>query len=368
MAAFFLQGFCQISSGIIVSILLDRYHFSYGFSGTLISLMSIGNMIALFIAGILPERIGEKATALLFSGGYFLGYLIMGVTGLPFLLLSAFFLAGIGKGCTADKCTVLVGNNTADRPRALSLMNAWFALGALLCPFMITALQRVGDMAPVFGVSAAGIVLWAVFLAAGLPGKKEGASGERKHTDYSFLKNPIFWILACLVLCENAAEYTVNGWLVTFYKNERIIAGAAASYSVTVQWGATLIARLALAFAIKLKKPYKALSVMGIAMAVTYAMLLMARSTVPALICLSLFSIAVAGVYPLSVACVGEMMSSASVGILLSIGGLGGIVVPWIVGIIADAAGLRGGMAVNLVPCLGIIILPVILTRIRQRH
>ena len=54
MAGFFLSGICAISAGILVSILLDLYHFSYGFSGTLISIMSIGNMLALLLSGILP--------------------------------------------------------------------------------------------------------------------------------------------------------------------------------------------------------------------------------------------------------------------------------------------------------------------------
>lgn len=54
-------------------------------------------------------------------------------------------------------------------------------------------------------------------------------------------------------------------------------------------------------------------------------------------------------------------MSSASVGLMLAIGGIGGIAFPWLVGIIADAIGLRNGMAINLIPCVGMIVVPVIL-------
>ena len=59
MAGFFLGGICAISAGIIVSILRDRYSLSYSFSGTLVSAMSIGNMLALMVSGVLPEKIGE---------------------------------------------------------------------------------------------------------------------------------------------------------------------------------------------------------------------------------------------------------------------------------------------------------------------
>ena len=40
MAAFFLSGIGAISAGIIVSILRDRYQFSFSLSGTLVSTMS----------------------------------------------------------------------------------------------------------------------------------------------------------------------------------------------------------------------------------------------------------------------------------------------------------------------------------------
>lgn len=362
MAGFFLGGICAISAGIIVSILRDRYSLSYSFSGTLVSAMSIGNMLALMISGVLPGKIGEKGTTLILSSGAFFGYLLMAVTGSPVLLLAAFLLAGVSKGCTANKCTLLVSNNTDDKQKALSMLNAWFAFGALLCPFLVSFLQRKSNTLPMLGVSFAGLCLWLLFLWAGLPGKPSGP--ERKHAaDYSFFRSPVFWILTMLLFCQNAAEYTVNGWVVTYYKNEQILSGPLAAYTVTVQWGLNLVARLLLAFVLKVKKPYKALAVMGVGVTVMYAVLLRMHSAVPALIVLGLFAFSIAGVYPMTIACTGEMMSSASLGFLLSFAGIGGIVFPWLVGVIADAAGLRTGMAVNLIPCSGIIVLPLLMIR-----
>ncbi len=371
MAAFFLSGICAISAGIIVSLLRDRYQFSYGFSGTLISAMSIGNVVALLISGILPGMIGEKATTLTLTIGYFIGYLITALTGNPIFLLLAFLMAGIAKGCTAGKCTILVGSNTGDRPRAMSLMNAWFALGALLCPFLISSLQDINASMPMLCIALVGLGLWFVFCFSGLPNRTVSSAGTSGKTDYSFLKNRSFWLLAMLMFCENAAEYTVNGWLVTYYKNEQILSGALAAYTVTVQWVFTLAARLLLAFFIRNQNPFKALTVMGVGMTVMYGVLLKVSAPLPALIALALFSFSVAGTYPMGVASIGEMLSSASVGILLAFAGVGGIIFPWLVGIVADLAGLRSGMAVNLIPCVGIIVLSLIIPRaggVRRRN
>ncbi len=366
MAAFFLSGFCAISSGIVVSILRDHYQFNYSFSGTLVSVMSIGNMAALLVSGVLPGFIGERATTLMLCSGYFLGYLLMALTGNPAVLILAFLLSGISKGCAANKCTLLVGSNTDDRPKALSLMNAWFALGALMCPFLISFLQGKNDLLPMAGVSLIGLCMWFVFLNARMPGKISSAGKEGPKTDYSFVKSTTFWLLAMLLFCQNAAEYTVNGWVVTYYKNEHILSGAAAAYTVTVQWILTLIARLLLAFRFKIKNLYIALSVMGAGATIMYLVLLQMHTAVPALIALGLLSFSLAGVYPFAVASVGEMMSSASLGVILAIGGIGGIIFPGLVGIIADMIDLRAGMAINLIPCAGIILLPLIISR-RER-
>ena len=361
MINFGLSGICVISAGVIVSILRDRYHFSYTLTGMLPSAMSIGNMLALLISGFLPVKIGEKATALILTFGFFAGYLIMGVSSSPAILLCAFLFAGIAKGCTANKCTVLVGNNTDQKARSINLMNALFAIGALACPFIISWLQKYSPTLPMFGISFFGLLLWIVFLTAGLPGKTARSGKETQKTDYSFLKNSTFWLLSALLFCQNSAEYTVDGWLVTYYKNEQILSGSLAAYTVTIQWGFMLLARLLIVYVFKIKNNFRALIVMGIGLSVSYAVLIRMNTPIPALICLSLFAFSIAGVYPTAVASIGNMMNSASVGIMLSIAGVGGIVFPWLVGIIADLTSLRIGMAFNLIPCIGIAVLPLLI-------
>ena len=363
MINFGLSGFCAISAGVIVSILRDRYQFSYTFTGMLPSAMNIGNMLALLISGFLPVKIGEKATALILSFGFFAGYLIMGISSSPVILLCAFLFAGVAKGCTANKCTVLVGSNTAEKAGSMNLMNALFAVGALACPFFISRLQKFSPVLPMFGISFFGLLLWFVFLSSGLPGKTDRSAEEAQKTDYSFLKSSTFWLLSALLFCQNGAEYTVNGWLVTYYKNEQILSGSLAAYTVTIQWGFILLARLLIVYVFRIKNNFRALAVMGTGLSLSYAVLIRMNTPVPALICLSLFAFSIAGVYPTAVASIGNMMNSASVGIMLSIAGVGGIVFPWLVGIIADLASLRVGMAFNLIPCIGIAVLPLLIMR-----
>ena len=152
-ATFFFSGICAISAGVVVSLLQERYGFAYGMTGTLLSLMSVGNLLAGLLMGMLPSALGMKRSVLLLTIGYAVGYAIMGLTGAVALLAVAFFVVGIAKGSVINTCTILVSDNSADRTRGMNLMHSCYACGALLCPFLIAAAARVST-----GLS--GSVVW----------------------------------------------------------------------------------------------------------------------------------------------------------------------------------------------------------------
>ncbi len=360
--AFFLSGICAISSGVIVSILQENYGFSYGTTGTLLSCMSIGNMAASFASGVLPTKIGTRNTALILCSGYFLGYLLMTVSGFVPLLMLAFLMAGIAKGCAINNCTVLVGNNSEDRTKGMSLMHACYACGALLCPFLIAMLVSKNVNLPIIAIAVTGLLMWFVFLAAKLPGKT-AAKGEKTKTDFSFMKDIKFWLLTGLIFCQNGAETSVTGWLVTYYKNQEILSGTLSTYTVTIMWTATLIARLLIAFVFPIKNTFKSLTVMGIGCTLLYSAMILADAPISAILLLAGFAFSMAGVNPVAVAGIGKEMSTTSMGVMLPVGAIGAIVMPWLIGQVADIAGLQAGMFVNLIPCIGIMILSIILLK-----
>ena len=156
---FFFSGICTISSGVVVSLLQEEYGFAYGMTGTLLSLLSIGNLLAGLLAGALVGKMGMKPSVLLLTIGYAVGYGLMGLTGLPILLALAFFIVGIAKGSVLNTCTILVSGNSADRTRGMNTMHACYACGALLCPFLISAAARVSTTLAVLALAALGLVL-----------------------------------------------------------------------------------------------------------------------------------------------------------------------------------------------------------------
>lgn len=273
--AFFISGICVISSGIVVSLLQEMYGFEYGMTGTLLSLMSIGNLISGFVTGVLPGKIGTRKTVAILTSGYAIGYLCMGLSGLMVLLMLSFFLLGIAKGCTLNTCTILVGDNSANRTKGMNIMHSCYATGALLCPFFVAFAAKKGSLVPLFILAAAGLLMWLIFLSAPMEGKRKT---KEKTTDWSFLKSKKFWLLTGLLFCQNAAEFSVNGWMVTYFKDSGIISGMLSTYTVTVMWTATLIARMLIAFVFPIKNAYSAMIKMGAGCIVFYLGMMMAGS------------------------------------------------------------------------------------------
>ena len=362
---FFFSGICAISSGVVVSLLQEQYGFAYGMTGTLLSLMSIGNLLAGFLTGILPGVLGLKPSILLLTLGYLLGYGLMGFTGLPLLLMLAFFLVGISKGSVINACTILVSDNSADRTRGMNLMHSCYACGALLCPFLIAAAAKVSTTLAVLVLAALGLVLWSVYLATPMEGR---TANKKSPIDWSFLRSGRFWLLTGLLFCQNAAEQSVTGWMVTYFKGSGIIAGTLAAYTVTVMWGATLVARLLIAFVFPFKSPRRAMVWMAAACTVFYIALMQARSQWAAILLLFAFAFAMAGMNPTAVASAGKMTSVTSMGIMLPAASSGAILMPWIIGRVAEDAGLAAGMAVNIIPCLGMILFSVLVARQPASH
>lgn len=404
---FFLSGICAISSGVVVSILRDSYDLSFSSTGTLLSIMSAGNIVASFLAGVLPAKIGAKKAVLLLTIGYFLGYLLCAFTGVFGLLAIAFLIIGLAKGSAITNCNVLVSTNAIERTRAMNVLHACYAAGALLCPFLIQAFLGIDAHAPMIGIALAGLLMWFLFLVTKLPDERTStstttsasANADGHHADgiaatsttaphsaltstcadhtasttsdtrdgsdgtFAFLRDSTFWILTALVFCQNAAEQSVNGWLVTYFKSEQILSGTLANYTVSIMWGSTLIARLLIAFVFPVKNLYKTLSIMGLGLTVLYAILVQMHTPVAASIALFLFAFAMAGVNPLALSGVGQMTSPASMGTLLSTATCGAILMPYIIGRIGDAISLQAGMAANLVPCVGILVLSLLMYR-----
>ncbi len=340
------DGLCVSGASVILPLLKARYQLSYDLSGSLLAVLSVGNLVSALLFGILPRYWGVRRTALIFTSGLALGYLLLTFTGLPLLLLAGFLLVGLGKGSTMNHATVMIGNASADRTKSVNLINALFAVGSLSSPLVCMAAGKLPfPMAPVAALTLSGCAVWLLFFSIQTSGK-----GQQKEMpdDLSFLKDLHFWFSVLFLFCQQCAEISVTGWLVTYFKDQGILSGILSELTVTIIWSAMLVGRMSIAFLLPPSSRLRSLSLMAAGAFLTYLLLLSSTSGIMALAALFLFGLSMSGTYPTVIAQASRSLNNASVGVLLPVGGIGAILMPYLTGAVAQRIGLKGGMTCSL--------------------
>ena len=88
--------------GSLLPLISNEYGLNNTVSGGLISAHQSGNLIAGFIAGILPVYLGRKKAILFLCSFVVVGFLIMILTGNPVLLILGFLFTGLSRGSISN--------------------------------------------------------------------------------------------------------------------------------------------------------------------------------------------------------------------------------------------------------------------------
>lgn len=166
-----------------------------------------------------------------------------------------------------------------------------------------------------------------------------------------FLKNK-YYLAACGILFFYlCAEQAINGWLVTYFKDSGILVGGFATSMTSLLWIAILLGRLLNAYLSKTMKKSKLLLVNAFGYVAFFVILLVSRSLTPAAIGIVGAGFFMAGLYPTTISSIGKIIREYSIGLsfLLTFAGLGSIIMPSIIGTVADKIGIIGGMSTVII-------------------
>ena len=96
--AYMSLGLVLIMLGSILPEMKADYELSYQVGGALLSVQSVGYVLAGLLAGYLPLMLGIKKSFILIQFSVTLGFVMLLISGNPVWLLIAMFLIVIGKG------------------------------------------------------------------------------------------------------------------------------------------------------------------------------------------------------------------------------------------------------------------------------
>ncbi len=353
-AVFMANGMLALSIGSLLPFIRDAHGLDYAFCGLIVSLHSVGNLFSSFFSGALPMLIGRKKSILLFELFFPISFLVMLLGGNRFLLAFAFFATGVARGASSNYCNTKINSIATGMAWALNCLHACFAVGAFVFPLILMLITRTESdnwvYACIFLVILGVLTCIMYYL---IPEdqdevkKSKNADTTEETKAFGFFREPIFYVVTATLFFYLCAEQGVIGWMITYFKDTGLLPPNLAQVTASILWVMILCGRLTTAFLSTRIKKENLLPAMGIGIVLFFVVLIMSKTTTPIIIGIMGFGFSMAGIYATTVSFAGELIKKYSLAwsFILTTASLGSIIMPSIVGILADDYGIYTGVA-----------------------
>ena len=362
--AYMSLGLVLIMLGAILPDLKADYALSYQVGGALLSVQSVGYVLAGLLAGYLPLMLGIKKSFILIQFSVTLGFVMLLISGNPVWLLIAMFLIGIGKGGITNYNNLLMNIYSEGNAGPLNILHACFAAGAVIAPLIALAVSG-WRMAVTIGCICCAASLVFLFLAGfsdkdlETSDKASDASGlaadgmeegRKKKVDYGFFLEKLFWVTVIICFFYQAVEASFMGWMTSFLVDTGLMEASLAQFTTSVLWMALMAGRLLCSLAATKFSPRHMILALTVITTVFMVMLLQSSSPVGLIIATAGIGLGMSGMFGTSVSNAGDIFSRYPVcmGFFVFMTSMGAIVAPAIIGVVANTAGMHTGMSTLL--------------------
>jgi len=358
--AYMSLGLVLIMLGSILPEMKSDYALSYQVGGALLSVQSVGYVLAGLLAGYLPFVLGIKISFILIQLSVTLGFVMLLVSGNPVWLLAAMFLIGIGKGGITNYNNLLMNIYSEGNAGPLNILHACFAAGAVIAP-LIAMVVTGWRPAVIIGCVCCAASL-AFLLPAGFSDKDLetsdapdiSASAEnsgKKKVDYGFIKEKLFWVTVIICFFYQAVEASFMGWMTSFLIDTGVMAESLAQFTTSVLWMALMAGRLLCSAAATKFSPRSMILALTLITTGFMVILLQTKSPAGLIIATAGIGLGMSGMFGTSVSNAGDIFSKYPVcmGFFVFMTSMGAIVAPAIIGSVANTQGMHIGMSTLLI-------------------
>jgi fucose permease len=371
-----------LKAGWALSDAQAGYLFTAQFAASVVSTMLLTKLIRRF--GFL--RVMAFSYLLLAAG-------VAGVGAASWAVgLVAVAVYGFGLGLAMPATNLLIAETSgARRAAALNILNFVWCIGAVACPLLVMVVVRDNRTAAPLLALAAMLIVVGVWLWRGIreADPRSGGAGVEDYRQAAraitaveqaqvvltaedqtpsearatrrVWQSALAYLLAALVFLYVGAENSISGWIGAYTK--RMSAEMAMLYSLpqAAFWAALMTGRLlAPVWLRRLGEERLVILTAGVSL-VGVALLLMTTETVGLLAGAMLAGAGFAAIYPTTIAIFLKVFgerAAASAAPIFATGGLGGAVLPSLVGTVSDRfSSLRAGLVVPLAVNIVMIIL-----------
>jgi fucose permease len=278
------------------------------------------------------------------------------------LLLFFYVIAGFANGILITYPGVYATRVCGDEShRAQNLIYGFFSLGVVTSPLLAKLLSdslhswRWALVAPA-------ILILPLSIPVALS-RLERIEGVEKLSfevlrKVSAFNRRLFTGLLLALLFYIAAESAVSLWLITFLEKEYKVAASPAHLTLTALWIGITVGRWIVSFLVKKTDPYRIIVFLTVASGIVVLAAPLAGSKTASIVLYIMVGFFFSGIYPTLIGYVAwfpDNIASSVFTLFLGAGALGGAILPYLVGLVNQFAGIVTGMSSIAVLVFGVL-------------
>ncbi len=349
-------GIATVLLGPMLPTLSARWSLNYAQAGALFTAQYLASTLAVGLSGVLAARWGfgfpMKAGITLMALG--MAFLLSGPKLVGILCIAAY---GTGLGLAVPAANLLVAAaNPTDRSARLNLLNFFWSMGAVACPFLVATAAK-SQKIPLLLLSVASLSLLIV-IGIALMGSRlfePTASRDRRGALLPFIRLRMrsFLILASLFFLYVGVENSFGQWMASYSKSLGTLSLQLSLATPSFFYASLMLGRWLAPIVLRVVSEIRMVQA-GLLLACAGMAGLMFSSQLGGLfVSACAAGIGLSSVYPITIAFFSREFGSPRVGSLMFVlSNIGGGLLPWVVGVSSTQFGsLRVGMIVPLCGC-----------------
>ena len=338
-ALMFFYGFFLGGTQLVITDVAAEFGIGTAGMGMLVSAQYAAAVISPIVAGILADRFGKKPLLVIFSTLFGLGCTLMGLSPALGVYIMGACLTGAGYSVCESLSSAVLSDMGGDLGmRCINLSQGLLSVGAVVSPIILRwAVMHLGvQWRMLFFLCAAAFLLLSISLSfARFPDavrtQRSSNGNSRFFTTAVFLS--LFTSIVLYVGLENGFGYFVG----TLFDSHTSWPPGLSAYGISAYWLGMALARMACS--LRSYHPGRMLCACFSVIAVLFILLPVQGNNITAILLCGLIGIAYGPVWSTLVATAASRFpeqSAAVIGVMSTGCGLGGVIYPTVIGLMAE--------------------------------
>ena len=345
----------------------ERLSMDLAEQGNVFLMLFFGVLMSTLLTGPIFDSFGSK-TVLVASAAIVSAALVGFTTArsVSGAIIAAFALGFGGGGLNTAANALIADLYTEERGAMLNYLGMFFGFGALFIPLLAAAIIGILGIPQLLLIGAALAGATAVaYLILPFPAPRDKVGFSIFASIGAATKHPGVMLFASLLFFQSGNESSIGGWTST-YVGSLGASPQTATWVLAGYWAALMVGRLVSGRIVDGLGKDRLILMSGIGSAIGAAILYLSNSIAMLATGAIIIGLSFAAIYPTTLAMAADRYqrnAGTIFSLLFAIGLIGGMIFPWALGHISQAAGVRAGMVLPLIGAIVITILVVVIAR-----